>query len=118
MDHRTFARAVILLTLFGGALQASWITQFNDGFEGRLREVNEESLRFLAGRKQNTVNQMGSSEAKMQHFLIRRDPSGFGLKGEEQPVYQDVLHSKKPSLDDGRGQAVNGGQSAQPEKDL
>ena len=120
VDHRTFVRAVVLLTLFGGALQASWITQFNDGFEGRLREVNEESLRFLAGRKQNTVNQTGSSEAKMQHFLIRRDPSGFGLKGEEQPVYQDVLHSRKPSLDDGQGQPVDGQstQMGEPEKDL
>ena len=109
MDHRTFARTVILLALFGGALQASWITQFNDGFEGRLREVNEESLRFLAGRKQNTVNQTGSSEAKMQHFLIRRDPSGFGLKGEEQPVYQDVLHSRKPSLEYGNDQRPEDG---------
>ncbi|ODM19313.1 hypothetical protein SI65_05930 [Aspergillus cristatus] len=120
VDHRTFARAVILLTLFGGAVQASWITQINTGYEERLRAVNEKSARFLTGRRENTANQSGSSEAKMQHFLIRRDPTGHGLKDEEQPVYQGVLHSRRPALDKDQTPVSENGlaQAKEPEKSL
>lgn len=109
VDHRTFARAVILLTLFGGALQASWITQLSTGYDDRLRELNEESTRFLTGRRQNTVTH-ATSQAKMQHFLIRRDPSGFGLKEEEQPVYHDVLRSRDAPLAEVQGPGPGNGQ--------
>ncbi|PYH97491.1 hypothetical protein BO71DRAFT_396067 [Aspergillus ellipticus CBS 707.79] len=105
VDHRTFATFVVLLTLLGGAVQASWITQLNTGYEHRLREVNEESSRFLMGRRQNTVSQMDTLDAKVEHFLIRRDPSGCGLKGQEQPVYQKVLHSRKGDRADRAGDA-------------
>ena len=98
VDHRTFTRLVILLTLFGGALQASWIGQLNSGYEQRLREVSEDSMRFLTGRRQNTVNQMPSNEARVQSFLIRRDPTGSGLKDDEQPVYQKELHPRRGAV--------------------
>ncbi|KAI9041263.1 J domain-containing protein [Aspergillus affinis] len=94
VDNRTFTIFIILLTLFGGAMQASWITRVSTGYESRLQELNSESTRFLTGRRENTVNQMASNEAKVQHFLIRRDPSGYGLKGEEQPVYQTLLNPR------------------------
>ncbi|KAJ5156338.1 hypothetical protein N7492_009141 [Penicillium capsulatum] len=94
VDQHTFTRLVILLVLFGGALQASWIGQLNTGFETRLREVSEDSMRFLTGRRQNTVNQMASNDARVQSFLIRRDPTGSGLKEDEQPVYQRELHPR------------------------
>ncbi|KAJ5095406.1 hypothetical protein NUU61_004762 [Penicillium alfredii] len=97
VDHRTFTRLVILLALFGGAVQASWIGQLNTGFEQRLREVNEESTRFLVGRRQEAVNQMASNDARVQHFLIRRDPSGSGLKDDEQSVYQKELNPRRGS---------------------
>ncbi|KAA8646261.1 hypothetical protein EYZ11_000620 [Aspergillus tanneri] len=97
VDNRTFTTFIILLTLLGGAVQASWISRFSTSYETRLREVSNESTQFLMGRRENTVNQMASSEAKVQHFLIRRDPSGFGLKEEEQPVYQTLLHPRSAS---------------------
>ncbi|KAJ5749092.1 uncharacterized protein N7511_010788 [Penicillium nucicola] len=101
VDQRTFTRLVILLVLFGGAVQASWIGQMNTGFEDKLRLVNEESARFLHGRKDNTVKQMDSNEARVQGFLIRRDPTGSGLKDHEQTVYQKELdplrRPKEPS---------------------
>ncbi|KAJ5736322.1 uncharacterized protein N7483_001447 [Penicillium malachiteum] len=100
IDHRTFTRLVILLVLFGGAVQASWISQMNTGYEQRLREVSADSMRFLSGRRQNTVNQMASNDARVQNFLIRRDPTGSGLKDDEQPVYQKELHPKQ-GLQDG-----------------
>ncbi|KAI3001679.1 hypothetical protein CBS147346_6302 [Aspergillus niger] len=99
VDHRTFATFVILLTLMGGALQASWISKLSSGYEDRLWELNEESSRLLKGRRENTQHQMQSVDARVQHFLIRRDPSGCGLKEEEQPVYKQVLHSQKSSND-------------------
>ncbi|KAJ6021373.1 hypothetical protein N7540_006877 [Penicillium herquei] len=100
VDHRTFTRLVILLVLFGGAVQASWISQMNTGYEQRLREVSADSMRFLSGRRQNTVDQMPSNDARVQSFLIRRDPTGSGLKDDEQPVYQKELHPKQGLQDD------------------
>ncbi|KAJ5749738.1 hypothetical protein N7533_006766 [Penicillium manginii] len=95
VDHRTFTRLVILLVLFGGALQASWISQQQTGYEERLREVSQESSRFLSGRRKHTVDQMPSNDARVQSFLVRRDPTGAGLKEEEQPVYQRELHPRR-----------------------
>lgn len=95
VDQRTFTRLVILLVLFGGALQASWIGKLNTGFEDRIREVNEESARFLHGRRDNTVKQMNSNDARVQGFLIRRDPTGAGLKDHEHPVYQKELNPRR-----------------------
>lgn len=92
VDQRTFTRLVILLVLFGGAVQASWIGQLNSGYEQRLREVSEDSMRFLSGRRQHTVTQMPHNDARVQSFLIRRDPTGSGLKEEEEAVYQEELH--------------------------
>lgn len=96
VDNRIFTTLVVLLVMFGGAIQASWIGQYTSGYEERLREINEESMRFLVGRKEN-LNQLKSSEAKVQHFLIRRDPSGRGLKEEEGPVYKKVLKREPTS---------------------
>ncbi|EPS29838.1 hypothetical protein PDE_04788 [Penicillium oxalicum 114-2] len=93
VDQRTFTRLVVLLVLFGGAVQASWIGQMNSGYEKRLREVSEDSMRFLSGRRQQTVTQMPHNDARVQTFLIRRDPTGSGLKEEEQEVYEHELHS-------------------------
>ncbi|KAJ5188555.1 hypothetical protein N7491_004875 [Penicillium cf. griseofulvum] len=95
VDQRTFSRLIILLVLFAGALQASWIGQMNDGFNERLRGVSEESARVLQGRRDNTVKQMDSNEARVQGFLIRRDPTGSGLKENEQPVYQSELNPRR-----------------------
>lgn len=92
VDHRTFTRLVILLTLFGGAVQASWISQLQTGYEEKLREASKDSMRFLSGRREHAIDQMSSNEARVQSFLVRRDPTGAGLKEEEQPVYQKELH--------------------------
>ncbi|KAL2860626.1 hypothetical protein BJX68DRAFT_89605 [Aspergillus pseudodeflectus] len=94
VDHKTFVTFVILLFFMGGALQASWITQVSTGYDDKLRELNEQSTRFLNERRKHTVNQMTSADAKVQHFLVRRDPSGYGLKEEEQGVYKEVLSPK------------------------
>ncbi|KAJ5481718.1 hypothetical protein N7475_000530 [Penicillium sp. IBT 31633x] len=95
VDQRTFSRLLILLVLFGGALQASWIGQMNNGVQDRLREVNEKSAHFLHGRRDNTVKQMDSNDARVQSFLIRRDPTGSGLKDNEQSIYQQELHPRR-----------------------
>ncbi|KAL4739675.1 hypothetical protein BDV11DRAFT_114271 [Aspergillus similis] len=91
VDHKTFVTFVVLLFFMGAAVQASWITAVSTGYEDRLKELNEQSTRFLNQRRETTVKQMTGSDAKVQHFLIRRDPSGFGLKGEEKNVYREAL---------------------------
>lgn len=97
VDNKIFMTFVALLVLFGGTVNATWIGQRNTSYGQRLRDSNEESLRFLSGRRENTAHQMKSSEARVQHFLIRRDPSGSGLKEEEQPVYEKVLYPRNPT---------------------
>lgn len=93
VDHKTFVTFLILLALFGGTVNATWIGQRNASYDKKLRDVNDQSIRFLSGRRDNTANEMKSSEERVQHFLIRRDPTGTGLKEEEQPVYEKVLYS-------------------------
>ncbi|KAL4916272.1 hypothetical protein BDW62DRAFT_106452 [Aspergillus aurantiobrunneus] len=103
VDHGTFVTFVVLLFFMGAAVRATWFTQVSTGYEDRLRELNEQSTRFLNERRKNTVNQMASSEAEVQHFLIRRDPSGYGLKEEEQNVYRNALNQRnKPSSGEGK----------------
>ncbi|KAL4785695.1 hypothetical protein BJX76DRAFT_355915 [Aspergillus varians] len=103
VDHKTFVTFVVLLFFMGAAVQASWFTQVSTGYEDRLREINEKSARFLNERRKNTASQMAGSEAKVQHFLIRRDPSGNGLKGEEQHVYRDALSPRNKSSSSNQG---------------
>ncbi|RAH46708.1 J domain-containing protein [Aspergillus brunneoviolaceus CBS 621.78] len=90
VDNRTFISFVVLLTLLGGALQASWISQLSSGYEERLWEVTEQSERFLNGRREKSVvAERGKGlEEKVQRFLLDRDPTGVGLKGEEGEVYR------------------------------
>ncbi|KAJ5494087.1 hypothetical protein N7463_010174 [Penicillium fimorum] len=95
VDQRTFSRLIILLVLFAGALQASWIGQMNNGYNDRLRGITEESARVLQSRRDETIKQMTSNDARVQGFLIRRDPTGSGLKDDEQPVYQSELHPRR-----------------------
>lgn len=95
VDQRTFTRLVILLVLLGGALQTSRIGKLNTKLEDRLREVNEQSASCLNDRRDDTVKQMDSHNARVQNFLIRRDPTGVGLKSVEQPVYQKELDSQR-----------------------
>lgn len=91
VDPNTFTTLIILLALFGGAVQLSMIGKYSTGYEQRIRELNEKSSRFLTGRQQDTVDQTTSAESKVKQFLIRRDPSGFGLREEEQAVYKEVF---------------------------
>lgn len=117
-DHKTFVTFVVLLALFGGTINATWIGQRKATYEQKLREVSDESNRFLAGRKENTSGQMKSSEARVQHFLIRRDPSGSGLNDGEQPVYDNILHPRAPVTynkgEDGRMEGRPPADTAQP----
>lgn len=90
VSHGTFISFMLLLVLFGGFAQASWITQTQLGLDQRVQEMNAKSARLLAKRRQQT-DELKSREHRVQNFLIRRDPTGSGLKEEEEPVYKQVL---------------------------
>ncbi|OXV05540.1 hypothetical protein Egran_06694 [Elaphomyces granulatus] len=93
----TFITFIILLALFGGVLQGSRLTQYRAGFEQRLQEVDAQSAELLAGRRQQTTDELNSSDARVQSFLIRRDPSGAGLKEDEEVIYRQVLDPRSSS---------------------
>ncbi|KAE8557236.1 J domain-containing protein 1 [Talaromyces marneffei ATCC 18224] len=90
VSHGTFISFILLLVLFGGFAQASWITQTQLGLDQRVQEMNAKSARLLAKRRQQT-DELKSREHRVQSFLIRRDPTGYGLKEEEEPVYKQAL---------------------------
>ncbi|KAJ5239512.1 hypothetical protein N7468_004131 [Penicillium chermesinum] len=94
VDQRTFARLVILLVLLGVAVQASWLSNMNSGYDQRLREVSGDSMRFLAGRRDKANDRSLSRDARVQSFLISRDPTGSGLKDDEHPTYRKELHPR------------------------
>lgn len=90
VSHGTFVSFIVLLVLFGGFAQASWITQTQMGLDQRVQEMNAKSARLLAKRRQQT-DELKSREHRVQNFLMRRDPTGSGLKEEEESVYRQAL---------------------------
>lgn len=96
VSHSTFVTFIILLVLFGGFAQASWITQTQLGLDQRVQEMNAKSARLLAKRRQQT-DELKSREHRVQSFLMRRDPSGSGLKEEEGVIYKQAL-DRRPDL--------------------
>ncbi|KAM5433108.1 J domain-containing protein 1 [Microsporum ferrugineum] len=90
-SHETFASLFVLLAIFGGVAQAVSIGKYSSFVEDRVKKVNEECGRFLEGRRHQTVSEMDSVDERVQHFLKRRDPSGYGLKEEEEETYRKLL---------------------------
>ena len=105
VDRRTFTTLLILLGLFGGVAQLAMITRQRTGYEQRIRDVNKRSARFLTGRRDDSRSP--SNEVRVRKFLMHRDPSGSGLKEEEQHVYRDFLgkDSGSSSVKDNRSPA-------------
>ncbi|PGH18034.1 hypothetical protein AJ79_00660 [Helicocarpus griseus UAMH5409] len=91
VSHGTFASFLILLMLLGGVGQAVTIGNYSSQLEERVKEVDEKCGKMLNGRRQQTIAQMNSQDARLQSFLKRRDPSGCGLKQEEEETYREFF---------------------------
>lgn len=89
-SHPTFASFIVISTLLVGVAHAITIGHFSSVQE-RVHEVNQKCTRFLDERKQETASQTNSPDSRVKHFLIRRDPSGHGLKEEETETYKRVF---------------------------
>jgi curved DNA-binding protein CbpA len=94
VSHGTFITFVFLLVLFGGFAQASWVTQTQVSIDQKVQEMNAQSARLLAKRRQQT-DALRSTEHRVQNFLMRRDPAGSGLKEEEESVYRKALDQER-----------------------
>ncbi|KAF3483794.1 uncharacterized protein GIQ15_03118 [Arthroderma uncinatum] len=92
-SHETFASLFVLLAIFGGVAQAVSIGKYSGFVEDRVKQVNAQCGRFLEGRRHQTVSQMDSVDERVQSFLRRRDPSGYGLNEEEEETYRKLLGS-------------------------
>ncbi|OKL63391.1 hypothetical protein UA08_01518 [Talaromyces atroroseus] len=93
VSHGTFVTFILLLVLFGGFAQASWITQTQSSIDQKVQEMNANSARLLAKRRQQT-DELRSTEHRVQNFLMRRDPLGSGLKEEEENIYRQALDQR------------------------
>ena len=77
--------------LFIGAAHAVTIAQYATTVEDRVKAVHEKCSRFLDERRGYTTTQVRTGDARIQNFLISRDPSGSGLKEEEEKAYRRIL---------------------------
>ncbi|KAL1957925.1 hypothetical protein VTO42DRAFT_5317 [Malbranchea cinnamomea] len=102
VSHNTFATFVILIALFVGTAQVVAIGRYSNHVEERVNEVHEKCSRFLNGRRQQTLSQLESKEERIQSFLTRRDPSGYGLREGEAEEYRRLLgnHRTTREMDD------------------
>ncbi|KAI1933668.1 J domain-containing protein 1 [Ophidiomyces ophidiicola] len=97
VSHSTFASFLLLLALFGGVGQAITVGKYSTYVQERVRDVNDRCGKFLEGRKHHTINKMNSQDARVQSFLMKRDPSGYGLKEEEEETYRRLLGVRRTS---------------------
>ena len=95
VSHNTFASFVVFVVLFVGTAQVVTIGKWSSHVEDRVKEVDEKCSKFLGERRNHTVNKLGSGDQRIQSFLIKRDPSGCGLKGEEEEAYRRILGSRR-----------------------
>lgn len=95
VSHDRFASFVFLVVLFVGSAQVVTITSWGSHVEDRVKEVHQQCSKFLEGRRQHTLSDLDSGDKRIQSFLIKRDPSGHGLKGEEEEDYRRVLHTQR-----------------------
>ncbi|WEW55147.1 J domain-containing protein 1 [Emydomyces testavorans] len=102
VSHSTFASFLLLLALFGGIGQAITIGKYSTFVQERVKTVNEKCGKLLEGRRQHTINHTDSRDARVQNFLMKRDPSGYGLKEEEEDTYRRLLsgHRTTDVMDD------------------
>ncbi|PGH16234.1 hypothetical protein AJ80_05257 [Polytolypa hystricis UAMH7299] len=101
VSHGMFASFLVLLSLFAGAGQAVTIGGFSSIVEERVKDADERWNKLLDGRRLQTTTQMNSRDARVQHFLMKRDPSGHGLREEEEETYRQVLGPRRTAaLDD------------------
>lgn len=90
-SHSTFASLFLLLALFGGSVQAVSIGKYAGVVENRVQEVDKQCAKVLDERRYHTKLEMESKNQRVQSFLKKRDPSGSGLKGDEEETYRSVL---------------------------
>ncbi|EAS32649.3 uncharacterized protein CIMG_03673 [Coccidioides immitis RS] len=91
VSHSTFASFLFLLALFGGIGQAITVGKYSTFVQDKVKSVNEKCGQLLDGRRHDTREHMSSQDARVQSFLMKRDPSGYGLKEEEEETYRRLL---------------------------
>lgn len=99
VSHSTFASFLVLLTLFFGVGQAVTIGKYASSVDERAKGVSAKRGKFLDGRRQETVTQSDSTDARVQSFLRKRDPSGYGLKEDEEETYRKFLSAHRTTSD-------------------
>lgn len=97
MDPNAFAVLVIVLAVIAGAAQGTRLNNHWKTWEERIKTLNEECGRFLSLRREETASTARAADERVQYFLKKRDPSGLGLKEEEEETYRSILSQHQPS---------------------
>ncbi|RHZ63000.1 hypothetical protein CDV55_104406 [Aspergillus turcosus] len=87
LQHRRLAVLILVIAFF---LQSCDFLAQCYKADMRARAWHEQ-LNGLLDRRRHRASSLGISEAQVQNFLLKRDPSGVGFGMLEEPVYCEVL---------------------------
>ncbi|RLL97941.1 hypothetical protein CFD26_104719 [Aspergillus turcosus] len=87
LQHRRLAVLILVIAFF---LQSCYFLAQCYKADMRARAWHEQLNRLL-DRRRHRASSLGISEAQVQNFLLKRDPSGVGFGMLEEPVYREVL---------------------------
>jgi hypothetical protein len=103
MSHTAFFSFIALIATLGGVAQATRVGTYSLTVEQRIQAVTLECSDLMNSRT-GVVN---DRQGRVQTFLRARDPSGNGLKEEEEEIYKTFL--KPPGVSEGEGEAIETG---------
>ncbi|RJE20858.1 Hsp40 co-chaperone Jid1 [Aspergillus sclerotialis] len=87
LQHRRFIVLAIVIFFF---LQSCFLEVLNLKNETGAKKRSLECYKLLESRRGLAIRRP-SSDAQMEGFLLKRDPSGLGLSVSEEPAYRMVL---------------------------
>lgn len=88
INPNAFASFVILMAVITGVAQATRAGQYSGSLEEKAQAFTEKTSRFLTTRASHYDENKLTSDGRVKHFLAKRDPSKYGLKGEEEEHYR------------------------------
>lgn len=88
LNPNAFAALVVALAVVSGVVSATRAGQYSASLGEKQLAFTEETNRFMTERANNLVDNRLDKNARVKHFLEKRDPTRYGLKEEEEIEYR------------------------------
>ncbi|KZZ94567.1 Heat shock protein DnaJ [Ascosphaera apis ARSEF 7405] len=87
---QSFRSFLLTIVLIMGVTQALTFGVWSTN-DAKSKEYSARNAQFLEQRKRNTLVEAVSHDDRIKNFLVSRDPTGSGLKDDEQETYKQTL---------------------------